>query len=209
MCPRSEEARKSHKDAERRRRQRINAHLSTLRSLLPHTTKADKASLLAQVVHRVKELRQQVADVACREGNGDACGSGADALPEPWPLPGESDEATLSYCDGGKKVKATLCCEDRPGLNVDLARAIKSVRARAVRAEMMTVGGRTKSVVIVQWAGSGTGGDHEIGALKRALKDVVENRASDSGLGQGVSKNKRARINGSLTDDNDFLLTGL
>ncbi|KAF5461996.1 hypothetical protein F2P56_018045 [Juglans regia] len=206
---RSEEACKSHKDAERRRRQRINAHLSTLRSLLPNTTKTDKASLLAQVVHRVKELRQQVADVPCREGNGDACGSGSDAVPDPWLLPGESDEATLSYCDGGKKVKATLCCDDRPGLNVDLARAIKSVRARAVRAEMMTVGGRTKSEVMVQWAGSGTGGDHEIGALKRALKAVVENRASNSGVGQGVSRNKRARINGSLTDDNDFLLTGL
>lgn len=36
---RSEEACRSHKDAERRRRQRINAHLSTLRSLLPNTTR--------------------------------------------------------------------------------------------------------------------------------------------------------------------------
>lgn len=32
-------ASKSHKEAERRRRQRINAHLSTLRTLLPDKTK--------------------------------------------------------------------------------------------------------------------------------------------------------------------------
>ena len=38
----SEEACKSHKEAERRRRQRINAHLSTLRTLLPNTTKVTK-----------------------------------------------------------------------------------------------------------------------------------------------------------------------
>lgn len=163
-----------------------------------YALQTDKASLLAQVVHRVKELKQQVADVARRDGNGDACGSGSGVEPEPWPFPGESDEATLSYCDGGKKLKATLCCDDRPGLNVDLARAIRSVRASPVRAEMMTVGGRTKSVVVVQRAGSGAGADHENGALKRALKAVVENRASDSGLGRSVSKNKRARIYGSL-----------
>lgn len=35
----SKESCKSHKEAERRRRQRINAHLSTLRTLLPNTTK--------------------------------------------------------------------------------------------------------------------------------------------------------------------------
>lgn len=198
----SEEACRSHKEAERRRRQRINAHLSTLRTLLPNTTKTDKASLLAEVVHHVKELRKRADDMAKQDG-------------DTWVLPSESDEASLSYCDGdddggdnnnnnnnSKEMKATVCCEDRPGLNVDLARAIRAGRARAVRAEMMTIGGRTKSVVVVKWADS-VGGEEEIGALKRALKAVVENRVSDSGLGRVVSGSKRARVYGSGNEEGD------
>ncbi|KAK4851843.1 hypothetical protein QYF36_018845 [Acer negundo] len=183
----STEACKSHKEAERRRRQRINAHLSTLRTLLPNTTKTDKASLLAEVVHHVKELKRQAADVATKCGT--SC-SGSE--PDYLPFPGEFDELTLAYCDRQERlVKATLCCEDRPGLNRDMNQAIGSVGARAVRAEMMTVGGRTKSVVVMEWAG----GDEEMMCvLKSALKDVLENRVPGSDLGRGVACNKRARV---------------
>ena len=158
--------------------------------------------MLAEVVHHVKELRKRADDMAKQDG-------------DTWIFPSESDEASLSYCDGdddggdnnnnnnnSKEMKATLCCEDRPGLNVDLARAIRAGRARAVRAEMMTVGGRTKSVVVVKWAES-VGGEEEIGALKRALKAVVENRVSDSGLGRVVSGSKRARVYGSGNEEGD------
>ncbi|XP_048331091.2 transcription factor bHLH30 [Ziziphus jujuba] len=202
---RSVEACKSHKEAERRRRQRINAHLSTLRALLPNTTKTDKASLLAEVVHHVKELRKQAADVALHDRYL-ICGketTGTELEPKPWPFPGESDEATLSYCDAGF-VKATLCCEDRPGLNGDLMRAIRSVRATMVRAEMTTVGGRAKNVVVLEWA-SGSGQD-EVRTLKRALKAVVENRVSGSGLGQMVSGNKRPRVYESFSEGEDELI---
>lgn len=184
------EACKSHKEAERRRRQRINAHLSTLRSLLPDTTKTDKATLLAEVVHHVRELKRKAADVARRNLDG----NGLEPDPSTWPFPGELDEATLSNCDGGATglVKATLCCEDRPGLNRDLGRAFRSCRAKPVRADMMTVGGRIKSVVVTQWAGNG---EKEIEALKRALREVVENRVPGSGMPR---YDKRARICGSF-----------
>ena len=41
MEKKSKDACKSHREAERRRRQRINAHLSTLRSLLPNAAKVN------------------------------------------------------------------------------------------------------------------------------------------------------------------------
>ncbi|XP_039050389.1 transcription factor bHLH30-like [Hibiscus syriacus] len=179
----SMEACKSHKEAERRRRQRINAHLSTLRSLLPNTTKTDKASLLAEVVHHARELKRQTEDVGRRHRDG--------CINDSQPFPGECDEAALSFCDEeGKFLKATVCCEDRPGLNHDLSRAIRSVQAKVIRAEMTTVGGRTKSVVAMQWSGD----EEQIGLLKRALKDVVENRVSRLAQEKG---RKRARIFGS------------
>ncbi|GMI91005.1 basic helix-loop-helix 32, TARGET OF MONOPTEROS 5 [Hibiscus trionum] len=186
----SMEACKSHKEAERRRRQRINAHFSTLRSLLPNTTKTDKASLLAEVVHHVRELKKQVEDVGRRDRDG-CCNDSQPELDTPWPFPGECDEADLSFCDEeGKLLKATVCCEDRPGLNHDLNRVINSVQAKVIRAEMTTVGGRTKSVVVMQWSDD----KEQIGPLKRALKDVVENRVSSLAQGTG---SKRARFFGS------------
>jgi hypothetical protein len=127
------------------------------------------------------------------------CSSGLEPE-ENWPYPGEVDEATLSCCGHEEKmIKVSVCCEDRPGLHMDLTRAIKSVRARAVRAEMMTVAGRTKIVVVMRWD-NGSGGEEDVGILKRALNAVVENRASGSGFGQVVQGNKRARVFGLVSD---------
>ncbi|XP_027368407.1 transcription factor bHLH30-like [Abrus precatorius] len=199
----STEACKSHREAERRRRQRINAHLSTLRSLLPNAAKSDKASLLAEVVQHVKWLKKQADDVACGDSASSSSGQPGSVRPEPRPFPGECDEATLSYWDGddgeARRMKVTLCCEDRPGLNRDLSRAIGSVRAKAVRAEMMTVGGRSKSVVVIEWPeADGEGREEveegEVRALERALKAVIENRAFVGfGMGPVVLGQKRGR----------------
>lgn len=172
---------------------------------------SDKASLLAEVVQHVKRLRKQADDVA--HGDSSCSGEQSSVDSEPWPFPGESDEATLSYCDGcdegePKRMRVTLCCEDRPGLNRDLTQAIGSVRAKAVRAKMMTIGGRTKSVVVIQWPDDGGGDakkeDEEVRALERALKAVIENRALvGSGMGRVIVAHKRARDSYSLHGEVD------
>ncbi|XP_042499014.1 transcription factor bHLH30-like [Macadamia integrifolia] len=179
---------KSHSEAERRRRERINGHLATLRTLLPNTTKTDKASLLAEVVKHVKDLKKIADDVASDRG-----------CREYWSLPGEADELTLDYCDGeAKLIRASVCCEDRPELVRDLTRALRSVegKVRVVKAEIGTVGGRTKSVIVVKRRSlegeREVEGEDLLGELRRVLKDVVDKSAL-SGSAQKLPGNKRSR----------------
>ncbi|XP_021728168.1 transcription factor bHLH30-like [Chenopodium quinoa] len=167
---------KSHKEAERRRRKRINGHFATLRSVLPNLVKTDKASVLAEVVRRVRELKKATSELT---GDGHEDYDGCNACL----LPGDIDEVSLRRSENDNTTLiATLCCEDRPELILDLTRALRSVKGKVVKAEMATVGGRTKNVLWVR----GVGGGGPEGLLKRALKVVVDKAPSSSGLGHGL-----------------------
>ncbi|KAI8550256.1 hypothetical protein RHMOL_Rhmol06G0090500 [Rhododendron molle] len=166
----SEAAAKKHAKAEQLRRKRINTHIQTLKKLLlPNmTSKKVKASILTETIRQLKELHKTAADVALQQyGHTDVSGC--------FTFPDGSDEATVSSCEGGegKTVKATVCCEDWPGLNRDLTEAIRSAGGKPVGAEMATVGGRTKAVVVVRWV-EGGGEAEEVGLFTRALKALVE-----------------------------------
>ncbi|KAM0015221.1 putative transcription factor bHLH family [Helianthus debilis subsp. tardiflorus] len=161
-------ASKSHSEAERRRRERINNHLTKLRSLLPNTTKTDKASLLAEVIQHVKELKCQTSIIA-----------------EQIPVPSEIDELTIDNTsdeEGRIVIRASLCCEDRSDLLQDLIKTLKMLRLRTLKAEITTLGRRVKNVLFVtvedQHSGSSIdnqqGVNHWINAIEEALKAIVE-----------------------------------
>ncbi|KAG8047333.1 hypothetical protein GUJ93_ZPchr0008g12346 [Zizania palustris] len=141
-------ASRSHSEAERRRRQRINSHLARLRSLLPNTTKTDKASLLAEVIEHVKELKRQTSQMmAAGEADASASASAHCLL-----LPTEADELAVDVAadeEGRIVARATMCCEDRADLIPDIARALAVLRLRARRAEISTLGGRVRSVLLI------------------------------------------------------------
>ncbi|XP_010271836.1 PREDICTED: transcription factor bHLH106-like [Nelumbo nucifera] len=165
-------ASRNHKEAEKRRRERINSHLDKLRTLLPCNSKTDKASLLAKVIQHVKELKQQTSEI-----------------PELELFPSETDEITVFPGDfsgtGRLILKASLCCEDRSDLLPDLIETLKSLRLKTIRAEMATLGGRVRNVLVV--AGEGDNSDESIGFLRDALKTLVER--SNSG-----DRSKRRRM---------------
>ncbi|KAK9285471.1 hypothetical protein L1049_024665 [Liquidambar formosana] len=172
------EACKKHSEAEKRRRDRLNGHYATLRTLLPKTIKAHKASVLEETIRHVRELKKRAAELAAREGSSTG----------EFVLPDATDEVKVGYCEGDLGVvKATVCCEEREGLMSDMTRALRSIRGKVVRAEMGTVGGRTKSVV---WLHGVAGGEDGLGTLSRALK-VVINKPNTSCLGLG---NKKTRV---------------
>ncbi|KAK8941473.1 Transcription factor bHLH30 [Platanthera zijinensis] len=202
-------ASKSHSEAERRRRERINTHFVKLRSLLPSTTKVsrppplipiekgdqrrrreagrgakslqrsctDKASLLAEVIQHVKELKRQTSEIVDDSNH--------------HLLPTESDELTVdatSDDDGRLLVTASLCCEDRSDLLPEVIKALKALRLRTIKAEITTLGGRLKNVLVITaddpLAADSTPDKHpqqcSVSSIQDALKAVMERTTSSA-----------------------------
>ncbi|KAK7279623.1 hypothetical protein RJT34_24678 [Clitoria ternatea] len=130
------DALKSHSEAERRRRARITAHLDTLRSLIPATTKMDKASLLGEVIRHLKELKKNA---------GQAC--------EGLMIPKDNDEISVEE-QGGLNgfpylIRASLCCEYKPGLLSDIRQALDALHLMIMSADIATLEGRMKNVFVI------------------------------------------------------------
>lgn len=126
----------------------------------------DKASLLAKVVQRVKELKQQTSEITKLET-----------------VPSETDEITVLSTGGDYTgdtrliFKASLCCEDRSDLIPDLVDILKSLHLKTLKAEMATLGGRTRNVLVVA-------ADHKehsiesIHFLQNSLRSLVDRSTS-------------------------------
>ncbi|XP_065880216.1 transcription factor bHLH30-like [Euphorbia lathyris] len=184
-------ASKSHSEAERRRRERINNHLAKLRSLLPSTTKTDKASLLAEVIQHVKELKRQTSLIA-----------------ETSPIPTEIDELTVDTSDEDGKfvIKASLCCEDRSDLIPDLIKTLKALRLRTLKAEITTLGGRVKNVLFITGDQEDSSSEHSneqeqqqpqycINSIQEALKAVMEKTSGDESSSGSIKRQRTNNIN--------------
>lgn len=158
----------------------------------------DKASLLTEVVRELRELRRRAADLV---GPNYHDGSWGPAFP------GEADEVVLDWGDGGAGgiapdvgggeggggggctwATASVCCQDRSGLFTDVSEALRAARIRVARAEMATVGGRTKAVLLVETQGATSevaDGYGRQSALQAALRSAIEGPRGRVGAGVG------------------------
>jgi hypothetical protein len=161
----------------------------------------DKASLLAKAVERVRDLKQRAAGVG-------------EAAPAHL-FPTEHDEIVVLASGSGAVFEASVCCEDRSDLLPDLIETLRALRLRTLRAEMATLGGRVRNVLVlardvvdggvvagdddgyggrtgsaggatVDGANGGGGGDF----LKEALRALVERP------GAAGDRPKRRRVSG-------------
>ncbi|MED6107265.1 hypothetical protein PIB30_012387 [Stylosanthes scabra] len=186
---RAASASKSHSQAEKRRRDRINAQLATLRKLIPKSDKMDKAALLGSVVDQVKDLKRKAMDVS-----------------KSITVPSETDEVTIE-CDPDNqddqsyaKVKIlkhnniviSVCCDDRPELFSEL----KGLRLTAVKADIASVGGRIKSILVLcsKENNEQGGGGVCLTTLKQSLKSAVNKIASSSVTSTCPTRSKRQRF---------------
>ncbi|EES00272.2 hypothetical protein BDA96_03G064900 [Sorghum bicolor] len=181
---------KIHSEAERRRRERINAHLATLRRMIPDTRQMDKATLLARVVEQVKLLKRNASE----------------ATTQSVPLPPETDEVSIELHTGAGAdkviyIKASISCDDRPDLVAGLAQAFHGLRLRTVRADMTSLGGRVQHVFVLckeeGWGGAGVGAaSASLRSLKEAVRQALARVASpETAYGSSSPfQSKRQRI---------------
>ncbi|KAK4440039.1 Transcription factor [Sesamum alatum] len=179
--PKTMAALKSHSDAERRRRERINAHLATLRGLLPISGKMDKATLLAEVISEVKQLKETARPAS-----------------EGLHVPMDTDEVQVEKledkADGGSVLlRASLCCDYTPDLLFNVKQAISDLPGQLLKSEMSTLGGRVKIVFLI--TSSSAAEELHFSSIRAALSNILDKVSASAEYAQQIIfPQKRRRV---------------
>ncbi|KAF7140516.1 hypothetical protein RHSIM_Rhsim06G0132800 [Rhododendron simsii] len=182
------EALRNHSEAERRRRERINGHLTTLRNLIPGTDKMEKASLLAEVVNHLKELRRNVTEAT-----------------DGMLVPTDIDEVKVEQQEDGSDgascaIRASLCCDHKYEIWSDLRQALDALHLQTVRAEIATFGGRMIYVFIISCCKEKKMEDIEgcrllASSIRHTMRSVLDKfYASEEISSRNTLSNKRRRV---------------
>lgn len=149
----------------------------------------DKAALLGSVVDQVKDLKRKAMDVS-----------------KASTIPTEIDEVTIDYQQPQDEenniknmfkeniiIKASVCCDDRPELFPELIQVLKGLKLKAIKADIVSVGGRIKSILVL------CSKDNEEGSvclttIKQSLKSAVNKIASLSLASNYPARSKRQRF---------------
>lgn len=175
---------RNHSEAERRRRERINGHLSMLRTLIPATTKMDKASLLAEVITHLKQLRRTSTE------------STKGVL-----IPMDIDEVKVEQQDDNSmdkssySIRASLCCEYKHEVLSDLKEALDGLHLKSIRAEIATLGGRMLNLFVITGSKDEVNIKDIVNSVHQALKSVLDKFYASQEFSESNNlSNKRRRV---------------
>ncbi|KAI3735998.1 hypothetical protein L6452_15528 [Arctium lappa] len=187
---------RNHSEAERRRRERINGHLSMLRSLIPGTNKMDKASLLAEVISHLKQLRRTATETT-----------------KGVLIPMDIDEVKVEQQDDNSldessySIRASLCCEYKQEVLCDLKEALDGLHLKTIRAEIATLGSRMMNLFVITGSKDDVKNIKDVmSAVRQALKSVLDKfYASQEFSDSNTLSNKRRRMSFFTPSDSSSL----
>lgn len=138
----------------------------------PSSQQIDKASLLAKAVEKVRDLKQLTSTIP-KNNNFPS------EHDEIIVLPSSSEASTASSVP--TIFEASVCCDDRADLLPEMIETLRGLRMRTLRAEIATLGGRVRSVLLVaRERGEEEEGDEEEVSicsgefLREALRALVD-----------------------------------
>lgn len=135
----------------------------------------DKATLLAEVINQVKELKKTARQVS-----------------DSVFVPLDSDEVKVEQDNENAEdgtagsFRASICCEYRPGLLSDLKRALDSLQVNVVRSELSTLEGRMKNVFFFTAGERGEIGNaadtgaYLVSSVHQALSAILDKAAASA-----------------------------
>lgn len=140
----------------------------------------DKASLFAEVISHLKELKRSAAEAS-----------------DGFVIPMDFDEVIVERDDGldgsiPYSIKASVCCDYKPGFLSDLRQALDALHLIIKRAEIATLGGRMKNVVVMTCCKEGHVNDTEVRQALISLLDKFS-VSQEFSIGSTLS-DKRRRI---------------
>lgn len=186
---------RNHSEAERRRRERINGHLSMLRSLIPGTNKMDKASLLAEVLSHLKQLRRTATETT----KGVLIPMDIDEVKVEQQIDNSLDGSSYS-------IRASLCCEYKHEVLSDLKEALDGLQLKTIRAEIATLGSRMMNLFVITGSKDDVNIKDVMSSVRQALKSVLDKfYASQEFSESNTLSNKRRRMS-FLTPSNSSSL---
>lgn len=145
----------------------------------------DKASLLAEVISHLNQMRK----TATESTKGVLIPMDIDEVKV------EQQDDTIGLNGSSYSIKASLCCEYKHEVLSDLKEAIDGLHLKTIRAEIATLGSRMINLFVITGSKDDVNIKDVVSSVRQALKSVLDKfYASQEFSENNALSNKRRRV---------------